>query len=192
MHPIGILALQGDFAKHQEMISKLERDTILVKKPKELERCSGLVIPGGESTTLVKLLKKQEMWEPVRAFASTQPVFGTCAGCILLATHTSNDLEDSLGLIDIDVTRNAYGRQIDSFIDQVDITLKGKSFHYNAVFIRAPKINKLNTTHVAVLGTHQENVVLAEQGHILVATFHPELTDDTRIHEYFIKKTDGK
>ena len=184
---VGILALQGDFEKHQKVIESLGHRPILVRTREQLELCDGLIIPGGESTTLTKLMKKHNMWDIVSDYAQKKPVYGTCAGCILVADSIDNMQQDSLKLIDIAVQRNAYGRQVDSFIDDIKVQLGGKADTMEGVFIRAPKIASMGSG-VTPLAWHQNNVILAEQGNILVGTFHPELTDDRRVHEYFINK----
>lgn len=184
---IGILALQGDFAKHQSKIMDLGARAVLVRTQEQLDDCDGLIIPGGESTTLIKLMKKHDMWEAVKEFARHKPVYGTCAGCILVANSIIEMDQDSLKLIDIAVQRNAYGRQVDSFIDDINIQLNGKSDSMEGVFIRAPKIVSIGE-NVTPLAWHKNDVILAEQGDILVGTFHPELTDDGRIHQYFLQK----
>lgn len=188
MSTIGILALQGDFEKHQRKIEELGARAVLVRTQEQLDDCDGLIIPGGESTTLIKLMKKHEMWDTVIEFANSKPVYGTCAGCILVANSIVEMDQDSLKLIDIAVQRNAYGRQVDSFIDDINLQLNGKADSMEGVFIRAPKIVSIGE-NVTPLAWHQNDVILAEQGHILVGTFHPELTDDVRIHQYFINKT---
>jgi 5'-phosphate synthase pdxT subunit len=188
MITIGILALQGDFEKHQLKIEQLGERAVLVRTLEQLDECDGLIIPGGESTTLIKLMKKHDMWDAVIDFAKTKSVYGTCAGCILVANSIVEMDQDSLKLIDIAVQRNAYGRQVDSFIDDINIELDGTTDVMEGVFIRAPKIVSLGQ-NVTPLGRHQNDVILAEQGNVLVGTFHPELTDDVRIHQYFINKT---
>jgi len=191
MSTIGILALQGDFEKHEQMISALGHASLRVRIPAQLTECDGLIIPGGESTTLIKLMKKHEMWDSVINFAAGHAVYGTCAGCILAARDVLGLDQDSLNLIDITVQRNAYGRQVDSFIDDIRIHLNGIRASIEGVFIRAPKIVSMGSG-VMPLAWHGKDVVLAEQGHVLVGTFHPELTDDLRIHNYFIEKTQKK
>lgn len=188
MSTIGILALQGDFEKHEQMIAALGPDTLRVRVKSQLSKCDGLIIPGGESTTLIKLMKKHDMWDAIIEYAKYNAVYGTCAGCILAARKVVGVQQDSLNLIDIAVQRNAYGRQVDSFIDDVKIQLNGATASLEGVFIRAPKILSIGE-RVTPLAWHGDDVVLAEQGHILVGTFHPELTDDLRIHEYFIKNS---
>ncbi len=187
MKTVGILALQGDFDKHQKMLDSLGVNVLLVKTVTELNKCGGLIIPGGESTTLSLLLKKHDMWKPVIEFAQDHPVFGTCAGLIMLSKTITREPVDTLGLIDIETARNAYGRQVDSFIDDVRLELNGNNEKYEGVFIRAPRIISCGNG-VKPLGWHNDNVVLAEQGNILVASFHPELSDDPMVHQYFLDK----
>ncbi|MBN1464427.1 pyridoxal 5'-phosphate synthase glutaminase subunit PdxT [candidate division KSB1 bacterium] len=187
MVAVGILALQGDFDRHARAIQALGQRSILVRAQEHLSQCDGLIIPGGESTTLIKLLKEHAMWDALSAFAATRPIYGTCAGCILVANSIVGMDQDSLKLIDIDVQRNAYGRQVDSFIDDITIQLNGKAEKMEGVFIRAPKIRRLGVT-VTPLGWHGSDVILAEQDRVLVGTFHPELTDDRRVHDYFLRK----
>ena len=187
MNRIGVFALQGDFEKHAVTLNSMGRETVLVRTKKELDLCGGLIIPGGESSTLSKLLKKHQLWENILEFARHNPVFGTCAGLILLSKQIINEPVDTLGLIDIVTERNAYGRQIDSFIDEINIKTSGMEFKFDGVFIRAPKIVSIGQ-NVTPMAWHQQNIVMVEQGHILAAAFHPELTADNRIHEYFLQK----
>ena len=187
MNTIGILALQGDFEKHEQKIIELGDKPLRVKTLKELAQCDGLIIPGGESTTLIKLMKKHDMWNAVIEFSKQKPVYGTCAGCILAAKEIRGLQQDSLQLIDIAVQRNAYGRQVDSFIDDIKIQTNGILSEMEGVFIRAPKIMTIGNS-VTPLAWHNNDVILAEQGNILVGTFHPELTDDARVHKYFLLK----
>jgi 5'-phosphate synthase pdxT subunit len=184
---VGILALQGDFEKHNATIKRLGHRPVLVRTREELSQCDGLILPGGESTTLIRLLKKHSMWESLRDFAKTKPIYGTCAGCILVAMSIVELDQDSLRLIDVMVERNAYGRQVDSFIDDVKVQLNGRIRTMEGVFIRAPKIKSIGK-NVTPLAWHNNDIVLAEQGTVLVGTFHPELTDDIRIHDYFVRK----
>ncbi len=169
------------------MISALGHETLPVKTREHLARCRGLIIPGGESTTLIKLMKKHDMWDAVIEFGKKMPVYGACAGCILAAREIVGLPQDSLKLIDIAVQRNAYGRQVDSFIDDIKIQLNGKTDSMEGVFIRAPRIVSLGKS-VTPLAWHHDDVILAEEGNVLVGTFHPELTDDLRVHDYFIRK----
>ncbi len=188
MITIGILALQGDFEKHQLKIEQLGERAVLVRTKEQLDQCDGLIIPGGESTTLIKLMKKHDMWDTVIEFAKTKTVYGTCAGCILVANSIVEMDQDSLKLIDIAVQRNAYGRQVDSFIDDIKLQLNRSTDFMEGVFIRTPKIVSIGDK-VTPLAWHQDDIVLAEQKNVLVGTFHPELTDDLKIHHYFINKT---
>ncbi len=184
---IGVLAVQGDFSLHENMLQQLGVETIQVRKPEHLNGCSGLIMPGGESTTFVKLLKEIGLFDALKRFGQEKVIFGTCAGLITLATDVVNYPLETLQLIDIQVERNAYGRQIDSFVDTVEVTLEGEQFSVEGVFIRAPKIVAVGEG-VRILGYHQQDIVMAENEHILVATFHPELTSDSRIHQYFLQK----
>ena len=184
---IGILALQGGFELHAQMLAILGVDTVYVRKPDQLISCHGLIIPGGESTTLMKLMREGGLFESISDFAADKPVFGTCAGLIMLAMDPINDNLVTLNLIDLSVERNAYGRQIDSFIDSVEIRINGAIDSFEGVFIRAPKIVAVGEG-IDILGTHSDDVVLAENDQVFVATFHPELTNDVRIHQYFVGK----
>lgn len=179
---IGVLGLQGDVAEHAAMLRGLA-DVVIVKKASELEAIDGLIIPGGESTTIGKLIQKYEIDKTIKH--KRLPVFGTCAGAILLAKKVLATEQFSLKLIDITVERNAYGRQKESFEADLEIPVLGKP-SFRGIFIRAPVIRKCGNG-VEVLAEHEGGAVLARQGKILVATFHPELTNDARVHEYFIK-----
>jgi pyridoxal 5'-phosphate synthase pdxT subunit len=182
---IGILALQGDFEKHALMIQKLGHETVFVKDQIALNKCDRLIIPGGESTTFLKLIDRLNLRKALIDFGASKPVFGTCAGLIILAKRVINDNFKPLGLIDIEVSRNAYGRQIDSFIDDVSLDFNGVKENYEAIFIRAPKIIKC-LKGVRSLARHMDDIVMAANKNILVASFHPELTDDLKIHDFFI------
>ena len=187
MPKVGILALQGDYAAHGKVLDELGIDWQQVKMPAELEAVHGLIIPGGESTTLLKLMSPVAMDAALAAFhAQGRPIFGTCAGLILLAQEVVNPAQDSLHLIDIVAERNAYGRQIDSFISPgVPLVPELQPAPLEMVFIRAPKIARMGAA-VTPLATCQDEVVLARQDHVLVASFHPELTTDHRVHRYFL------
>jgi 5'-phosphate synthase pdxT subunit len=184
---IGVLAIQGDFEKHLEMSRQLDVEASPIKTAAELNACDALILPGGESTTFVNLLHKHGLWEEIKTFAQYKPVFGTCAGLIVLSDQVINNKVKTLGIVNIDVERNAYGRQIDSFIDTLQLDLGKGRFDFEGVFIRAPKIRHIGQG-VHALGWYGDDVVLAEMGNTLVATFHPELTANTKIHEYFINK----
>jgi 5'-phosphate synthase pdxT subunit len=187
MPRIGILALQGDFEAHGRALSSMGVDWQLVKMPAQLDEVDGLIIPGGESTTLLKLMAPIAMRPALESFYEQErPIFGTCAGLILLAQETTSPVQESLGFIDIAAERNAYGRQIDSFVGNGTPLVEAlKPAPLEMVFIRAPKIARCGKA-VTPLASCQDEVVLARQGHVLVASFHPELTADHRIHRYFL------
>jgi 5'-phosphate synthase pdxT subunit len=182
---IGVLALQGDFAAHRKALESAGADAIEVRTSSDLDSVDGLIIPGGESTTMLKLLTMENMMEPLAAFGAEKPIFGTCAGAILLAKEVENPQQESLGLMDITVQRNGYGRQIESRIAQIQIA--GKSTE--AVFIRAPIIRRVGPA-AKVLATYEDSPVLVEQGLHMVATFHPELTHDHSVHRHFTEKVE--
>jgi 5'-phosphate synthase pdxT subunit len=183
---VGVLALQGDFEAHQKALERAGAEAVQVRTPDELNGVQGLVIPGGESTTMMKLLDETGLKQPLLNFAGTKPVLGTCAGAILVAKEVSNPVQDALGLVDISVERNAYGRQLDSRI--VSLQPDGMSGgELEAVFIRAPIIRRLGEGS-RVLASYNGDPVLVEQGRHVVATFHPELTNDSRVHELFLSK----
>ena len=188
---IGVLALQGDFAKHIDMLESLDVKAIPVKKPEELARCCGLIMPGGESTTLVKLLHSIDLFDKIKPFSEKWPVFGTCAGAILLSNEVTNHPVQSFQLIDISIRRNAYGTQVDSFSESIRADLGSGPEALEGVFIRAPQIERLGD-EVKAIAWHGDDVVMVEQGNILAATFHPELTDSNRIHQYFVQKVKRK
>jgi pyridoxal 5'-phosphate synthase pdxT subunit len=177
---IGVLALQGDFDAHRRRLEELGADVVLVKKPEQLDEIDGLVIPGGESSTFLKLLG-EEGFSRLREFVRAKPTFGTCAGAILLANEVENPKQAGLGALDIRIRRNAYGRQVDSSIR------KGRFLNdpIEMVFIRAPKIERLGEG-VEVIATEGEDAVMVRKGRTLAATFHPELSEDPRIHQYFL------
>jgi 5'-phosphate synthase pdxT subunit len=187
MPHVGVLALQGDYEAHGRALSELGVSWQLVKMPRELDAVDGLIIPGGESTTLLKLMAPIAMRPALEHFhAQGRPLFGTCAGLILLARETRKPAQESLGLIDIVAERNAYGRQIDSFIGQgTPLVADLQPGPLEMVFIRAPKIASWQVS-VTPLATCQEALVLARQDNVLVASFHPELTADRRVHQYFV------
>lgn len=188
---VGILALQGDFEAHAKALGRAGAEPVLVRRAEELRDVDGLVIPGGESTTMLKLLSFMDLKEPLREFAREKPVFGTCAGAILLAKEVQNPSQESFGLIDLTVERNAYGRQIDSRVANIhpgsDFEQRAGGGDVEAVFIRAPIIRRAGPD-VRVLAQYEGDPVLVEQGRHMVATFHPELTQDTRVHKLFLSK----
>ena len=177
---IGVLALQGDFKEHIEALKKLDAWGFEVRTSKDLDKAEGLIIPGGESTTISKLMLRNGLFEKIKE--SKIPIYGTCAGSILLAKKIVENNLPNLNLIDISVKRNDYGRQIDSFEAKIDVKDIGE---INGIFIRAPVIYKVGRK-VEILAEHNGNVVVAKQGNVLVSTFHPELTSDRSLHEYFL------
>ena len=181
---IGVLAIQGDYEAHKARLEQLGAEVTLVRKPEQLDAIDGIVIPGGESSTFLNFLSERGFLEKLRDFVSTKPTFGTCAGAILLARHVENPPQQSLEVMDIRIRRNAYGRQIDSSIRQAQTKLGDKPLEM--VFIRAPKIVGTGKG-VEVLATHAGDPVLVRQGKIMAATFHPELSEDTRVHQEFVK-----
>ena len=183
---IGILGLQGDFEAHCKMIERAGETPRVVKKPEHLLEVGGLILPGGESTTLIKLMDSYDFWQPLRDFVEGgKPIMGTCAGMILLATEVVNPAQKSLGLIDVTVERNSYGRQRESFETMGTFSANGTLREMPMVFIRAPRICRLGP-EVRPLAMRGDECVMAQQGLVLVASFHPELTDDLTVHRYFI------
>jgi 5'-phosphate synthase pdxT subunit len=185
---VGILALQGDFEAHAKAVRRAGAEAAEVRTAEELSNVDGLIIPGGESTTMLKLLNETGMKQPVAEFAASKPVFGTCAGAILLAREVTNPLQEALGVVDIAVERNAYGRQLDSRIVHLKPENGGLGTdEVEAVFIRAPIIRKVGP-EAKVMLRYNGDPVLVEQGRHMVATFHPELSTDDRVHRAFIEK----
>lgn len=185
---IGVLALQGDFDAHRRRLEELGANVVLVKKPEQLDRIEGLVIPGGESGTFLKLLGEAG-FEKLKQFVRLKPTFGTCAGAILLATEVENPPQAGLGALDIRIRRNAYGRQIDSSIREgqllADLAHDPSGASVEMVFIRAPKIERVGKG-VEILATEGSDPVAVRQGRAMAATFHPELSPDTRVHQAFL------
>ena len=184
MKQIGVLGLQGAYAKHLAILQQLDVQAVDVRKPGDLKECHGLIIPGGESTTMTKLINEIDMHDALLKFSVDRPVFGTCAGMILMAAKVDDGRVKTLNLINIEVERNGYGRQIDSFIDELDVTTNGQAFSMRGVFIRAPRIKNMGDG-VEVLASVNGEPVLVQEGHHMAAAFHPELTGETRIHNYF-------
>lgn len=191
MKKVGVLALQGDFEAHSRALSRAGASPVLARTASDLEELDGLVIPGGESTTMLKLMNAERLIEPLIEFGQKRPIFGTCAGAILLATEVTHPAQQSLGLMDLTVERNAYGRQIDSRVAQVTpepgFAERTQPGEIEAVFIRAPIIRRVGA-NATVLAHYQGDPVLVEQGRHMVATFHPELSSDSRVHELFVSK----
>ncbi|MFV1860000.1 MAG: pyridoxal 5'-phosphate synthase glutaminase subunit PdxT [Anaerolineales bacterium] len=190
---VGVLALQGDFREHAEILASLGLETIEVRVPKQLQDCDSLIIPGGESTTIGKLADAFELMGPLREFGTRRPIWGTCAGAILLSQGAQRE-QPLLGLMDITVQRNAFGRQVHSFETELQVSeLEMPEKPFRAVFIRAPLISRVgeNVEVICRLPTNQEStddgIVAARQGRFLATCFHPELTEDPRFHRYFIQ-----
>jgi 5'-phosphate synthase pdxT subunit len=181
---IGVLALQGDFDAHRRRLEELGAEVVLVKKPEQLDEIDGLVIPGGESGTFLKLLGK-EGFEKLKQFVRLKPTFGTCAGAILLATEVEGPKQAGLGAIDIRIRRNAYGRQLDSSIREGKFLHEKLASPLEMVFIRAPKIESVGPG-VEIIATDGADPVAVKQGSAMATTFHPELSDDIRIHRAFL------
>lgn len=183
MKKIGVLALQGAVREHVQMLEALGCEAVTIKHAEDLAELDGLVLPGGESTAMRKMLDRHELLEPIRVLAKNGlPMFGTCAGLILLAREVVG-YESHLAVMDVKVARNSYGRQVDSF--EVSLNIKGIGEDIPAVFIRAPHMEAVGE-QVEILATYDEQIILARDGHLLGCSFHPELTQDTRIMEYFI------
>jgi pyridoxal 5'-phosphate synthase pdxT subunit len=182
---IGILAIQGDYEAHARTLERLGVDYAFVRTPQEAAQVDAMILPGGESSTMLKFLQEEKLEAPLRNLAARGGAFfGTCAGAILLAREVRGPAQASLALVDVTVTRNAYGRQLSSEVRQADTTLKDSPLEM--VFIRAPIIDRIGP-NVQVLAIERGRPVLVREGKMLIATFHPELTDDTTVHEYFLK-----
>ncbi|MDD4238855.1 MAG: pyridoxal 5'-phosphate synthase glutaminase subunit PdxT [Desulfotomaculaceae bacterium] len=183
---VGVLALQGAFMEHQKVLAACGVETEQIRKPEQLAKISALVIPGGESTTMGKLLNEFNLLEPIKKLGEQGlPIFGTCAGMILMAKKIAGSTQPRLGLMDITVERNAFGRQVDSFEADLDIPVLGAE-PFRAVFIRAPYILSVENS-VEALTSFGEKIIFARQGRFLAAAFHPELTGDLRVHRYFLE-----
>ncbi len=187
---IGILAVQGDFREHKNMLSGLGVETVEVRLPGHLEGCSGLIIPGGESTTIGKLAVEFGLMDPLRAFGKSHAIWGTCAGAIFLSKDIHRN-QPLLGLMDITVERNAFGRQVDSFEVDLDVPclkeLDPKEAPFHAVFIRAPLIEAVHGDAQILARLSDDRIVAVRQGKLLATSFHPELTGDNRFHQYFVE-----
>ncbi|ELK46769.1 pyridoxal 5'-phosphate synthase glutaminase subunit PdxT [Halobacillus sp. BAB-2008] len=189
MTTIGVLGLQGAFREHVRSVEASGAEAVVVKKKEQLEQIDGLIIPGGESTTIRRLIDKYDFLEPIRQFGKAgKPIFGTCAGLILLASEIDGSYDVHLGLMDIKVRRNAFGRQRESF--EADLDIEGVAEGYNAVFIRAPYIEGVGE-ETKVLARYDGHIVAAQQDQYLACSFHPELTDDHRITAHFVKMVEN-
>ena len=180
---IGVLGLQGAVPEHVKALEKSGAETVVVKKVEHLDNLDGLVLPGGESTTMRRLMDQYDLFDSIKNFAKEKPVFGTCAGLILMAKQIEGQKGPHLALMDINVRRNAFGRQVASF--EADLMIEGVADDFVGVFIRAPYILEVGPD-VEVLSKYEDKIVAAKEGHYLTCAFHPELTDDARFHQYFV------
>lgn len=187
---IGILALQGAVLPHQEKLKSIGIESVEVRRAPQLAQIQGIILPGGESTTMIHLLHLNQLWDALREFAAKKPTWGICAGSILLARSVVHPRQESLDVMDISVTRNAYGRQNESFISALTPLTDWKEPGVEGVFIRAPRIDALGK-NVTPLLAHESEVVMAREGNRLASTFHPELTDNDSVHRYFAKLCQG-
>lgn len=183
---VGVLALQGAYQKHVDSLARIGMAAKLIRKPGELEGCDALIIPGGESTTISLLLQEYGLYEPIRTFAANHPVMGVCAGMIMMASEVDDDRVTPLALLPFMALRNYYGRQVHSFTDEIKLSFDSQPL--KAPFIRAPGMTKLSPD-VEILATHNGEVVMIGMGKHVALSFHPELTADTRIHEYWLNRT---
>ena len=192
MTTIGVLALQGDFEEHAKMLKIIRSKVEYVRLPEQLDLVDGLIIPGGESTTIVQLMSIYGFTDIIkRSIIGGMPVWGTCAGMIVLSKELTEDNPKPLGLIDIRVKRNAFGRQVDSFETDVAVPVLGTNL-FRAIFIRAPAISAIGTGVTSLCELEEHGVIAARQNNVLVTSFHPELTDDYRFHEYFVDMVTGQ
>lgn len=182
---VGVLALQGAYQKHVESLAKLGVESRLIRKSSELDECSALIIPGGESTTMSLLMQEYGLYEPVKKFAETHPVMGVCAGMIMMASEVDDDRVKPLGIMPFKALRNHYGRQLHSFSADIEMKLNSNNTLFPAQFIRAPGIVDLSPA-INVLATYDNETVMIGAGKHIALSFHPELTGDTRIHEYWL------
>ena len=183
---VGILGIQGGFSKHKEMVDSMGYETKIVRTPEELKKTNALIIPGGESTTFLNLFNKLHLSESIKEYSKKYPIMGTCAGLIVLSKKVDDLQTDTLGLIDLEVSRNAYGRQKESFIDKIDVSLNSKPVNIDAVFIRAPRVVNYGP-ECQVLAKYKNDSIMLRNESILVCSFHPELTGNNIIHKYFLE-----
>jgi 5'-phosphate synthase pdxT subunit len=192
MTRIGILALQGAFIEHEKALQALGAETVQVRLPEHLNNLDGLVIPGGESTVIGKLATEYKLIDPLRTFAQSKPTWGTCAGLIFLAKDIGFQSQPILGVMDVTVNRNAFGRQVDSFITPLKIKDISDDVPFPAIFIRAPLVTQADANVDVLAQLPDGGIVAARQGHLLGTSFHPELTDDLRVHQYFYDMVQAK
>ena len=184
---VGVLALQGAYQKHIDMLHALGVPAHTVRQPHELDDCFALIIPGGESTTISLLIQKNGLYKPIKAFAENHPVMGVCAGMIMMATEVDDDRVTPLGLLPFKALRNHYGRQVHSFTTDIELDFDSKGPAFPAIFIRAPGVDKLSDdVQTLARNNNNDEAVIISKGHHLALSFHPELTDDTRIHAYWL------
>ena len=189
--PVGVLALQGAFQKHIDMLSASGVPAHIVRQPHELADCCALIIPGGESTTISLLIQENGLYEPIKAFAENHPVMGVCAGMIMMATEVDDDRVKPLGLIPFKALRNHYGRQVHSFTADIKLAFDNDNQMFQAHFIRAPGMDKLHKD-IEVLAKYDDEIVMIRYGKYLALSFHPELTSDNRIHQYWLGLLDAE
>ena len=185
---VGVLALQGAYQKHIDMLHTLGVPAHTVRQPHELDDCFALIIPGGESTTISLLIQKNGLYKPIKAFAENHPVMGVCAGMIMMATEVNDDRVTPLGLIPFKALRNHYGRQVHSFTTDIELDFGSKGPAFPAIFIRAPGVDKLLDDVQILARMNNDEAVILSKGHHLALSFHPELTDDSRIHAYWLSR----
>ncbi len=183
---IGILALQGNYNCHYEILKSLNVGVKFVKYSEDLDGCNGLIIPGGESTAISIQINRYKLKDAIINFSNDKPIFGTCAGMIMLSSRLNSNNVDSLGIMDFDIDRNAWGRQVNSFTDKVKLSFDSKSF-FNGIFIRAPKIKSVGSK-VKIIAKYKTEPVMLSDGRHIACSFHPELGNDNRIHSYFMEK----
>ena len=181
---IGVLALQGNYHMHCKMLSELNVKNILIRNKDDLKQCDGLIIPGGESTVISKMMDRYNLLNPIKRFSENNSIFGTCAGLILMTNYNFDNIQ-GLDILNIDVLRNGWGRQINSFTDNIDINIDRRIEKFKATFIRAPKIKKV-TKSVKILSSINKEPVMVRQGKHIGTTFHPEMHNNPLIHKYFI------
>ena len=186
---VGVLALQGAYQKHIDMLHALGVVARTVRQPHELDDCFALIIPGGESTTISLLIQKNGLHEPIKSFAEHHPIMGVCAGMIMMATEVDDDRVTPLGLIPFKALRNHYGRQVHSFTTGIELDFDNKGPAFPAIFIRAPGVDRLSEdVQILARNNNNDEAVILSKGHHLALSFHPELTDDTRIHAYWLNR----
>jgi len=189
---IGVLALQGDYSKHLEILEKLKIFSCEIRYPHQLNEINGLIIPGGESTTMTDLIERNNLHDKIITFSNKNPILGTCAGLIMMSRSVNDTRVKSLNILDIEVDRNAYGRQVNSFADKLSINIEGISKNITATFIRAPKINKMGK-EIEIISSYNNEPVAVKQGIHMGLAFHPELDGITLLHEFiFVKQLNKK